>query len=151
MSSEQKKEKKEMSRRQFLAYTLGGTGGFLAATMLVPMLRFAVDPLLQKGADSEFVKVVPLNELSEEPKKVAFTVTQKDGWVEEEAELTAWVTKNANGEVQALSPICKHLGCTINWNTEKQHPNEYFCPCHAARYTKDGKSLAVAPAPLSVT
>ena len=148
MSNEQKKERKEMSRRQFLAYTLGGTGGFLAATMINPMLRFAVDPLLQKASASDFVKVVALKELSDEPVKVSFTVTQKDGWVEEDAELTAWITKKSNDEVHALSPICKHLGCTINWNTEKQFPNQYYCPCHGAHYTIEGKNLAVAPAPL---
>lgn len=41
------RQKSEMSRRQFLSYTLGGSGAFMAAGMLVPMLRFAVDPILQ--------------------------------------------------------------------------------------------------------
>jgi menaquinol-cytochrome c reductase iron-sulfur subunit len=148
MSNENSNVKKEISRRQFLAYTLGGTGGFLAATMLVPMVRFAVDPLLQKGGDSEYVKVIGLGELSEEPKSVSFKVLQKDGWIEEEVDLTAWVTKDSNGNVLALSPICKHLGCTINWNTEKQYPNQYYCPCHGAHYEKNGKALAVSPLPL---
>jgi menaquinol-cytochrome c reductase iron-sulfur subunit len=148
LSNEPKKEKKEVSRRQFLAYTLGGTGGFLAATMIVPMVRFAVDPLLQDKGDSEFVKVIALDQISEEPVSVPFKVLQKDGWVEEEVELTAWITKNPNGEVQALSPICKHLGCTVNWNIEKKYPNQYYCPCHGAHYEKNGKNLAIATAPL---
>ena len=32
-----------VSRRQFLSYTLTGVGGFMAAGMLMPMLRFAID------------------------------------------------------------------------------------------------------------
>ncbi len=39
--------KREMSRRQFLSYTLGGAGGFMGAGIIIPMIRFAVDPVLQ--------------------------------------------------------------------------------------------------------
>ena len=39
-----------MSRRQFLSYTLGGAGAFMAAGMSLPMIRFAVDPILTKKA-----------------------------------------------------------------------------------------------------
>ena len=41
-------KKQQVSRRQFLNYSLTGLGGFMAAGMLTPMLRFAVDPVLQK-------------------------------------------------------------------------------------------------------
>ncbi|MEW9034003.1 MAG: menaquinol-cytochrome C reductase, partial [Planifilum fimeticola] len=41
MSEEEKeRRKKGISRRKFLTYTLGGTGGFLASVMLYPMVRF---------------------------------------------------------------------------------------------------------------
>ncbi len=49
--TEQKPVKRgEMSRRQFLSYTLGGAGGFMAAGISLPMIRFAVDPVLTKKA-----------------------------------------------------------------------------------------------------
>ncbi len=35
--------KHDISRRQFLNYTLTGVGGFMAASMLMPMVRFALD------------------------------------------------------------------------------------------------------------
>lgn len=40
----------EMSRRQFLTYTLGGATAFMGAGVILPMVRFAVDPILQKKA-----------------------------------------------------------------------------------------------------
>ena len=45
--------KRNVSRRQFLNYTLTGVGGFMAAGMLMPMVRFAIDPALaaNKGGD----------------------------------------------------------------------------------------------------
>ncbi|ACA39558.1 conserved hypothetical protein [Lysinibacillus sphaericus C3-41] len=47
-----------VSRRQFLSYTLTGVGGFMAAGMLMPMLRFAIDPVLLKHEGGDFVKTV---------------------------------------------------------------------------------------------
>lgn len=142
-------KRKEMSRRQFLNYTLGGTGGFLMAMPLVPMLRFTVDPLLQPKTASDFAKVgVKASDITTEPQSFKFQVHVVDGWYESDPQMEVWISKDEQGNIFALSPICKHLGCTINWNTQEQFPNEYFCPCHGARYTKDGESLAVAPAPL---
>ncbi len=40
----------KVSRRQFLTYTLTGVGGFMAAGMIMPMARFALDPALKAGA-----------------------------------------------------------------------------------------------------
>jgi menaquinol-cytochrome c reductase iron-sulfur subunit len=137
--------RREMSRRQFLSYTLGGAGAFMAANTVIPMVRFAVDPILQTSGESGWVKVVAESDIKAEPQSFTFKVHQVDGWYESDVELSAWIAKE-NGSIFALSPICKHLGCTINWNSE--HNNEYVCPCHGAHYTKEGKNLVVAPAPL---
>jgi len=140
--------KKEMSRRQFLTYTLGGTGGFLAAMPLIPMIRFAVDPLLQAKGTSDFVKVVEVDKITTEPQEFKFSKLQLDGWYSSKPNFTAWISKDESGNIFALSPVCKHLGCTVAWNTNPEFPNEYFCPCHGAHYTRDGKDLAVAQGPL---
>lgn len=136
-------KKKEMSRRQFLSYTLGGTGGFLAAGMLVPMVRFAVDPILRPKASADWVKVVEASKITDVPKSFKFTIHQVDGWYESDPELEAWIAKDKGGNIFALNPTCKHLGCTVDWKE-----SEYHCPCHGARYTKEGKNLVVAPKPL---
>lgn len=139
-------QRKEMSRRQFLSYTLGGTTAFMMGGAVLPMVRFAVDPLLVKKGEGTFVKVVEESKITTEPLEVKFKIHQIDGWYESEPELVAWISKDAQGNVFALSPVCKHLGCTIFWNTKGQ--NEYDCPCHDARYSKDGKNITVANAPL---
>lgn len=140
--------KKEMSRRQFLTYALGGTGGFMAALPLIPMIRFAVDPILQSSGEGEWVKVVEVDKITTEPTEFSFSKLQVDGWYKSEPTFVAWIAKDEQGNIFALSPVCKHLGCTVNWNTKPEFPNEYFCPCHDARYSKDGKNITVAPAPL---
>lgn len=139
-------QRKEMSRRQFLSYTLGGTTAFMMGGAVLPMVRFAVDPLLEKKGEGTWVKVVEESKITTEPQEFKFQIHQVDGWYISDPELAAWISKDANNEIFALSPVCKHLGCTIGWNTKGK--NEYDCPCHDARYTKDGKNLAVAPNPL---
>jgi menaquinol-cytochrome c reductase iron-sulfur subunit len=140
--------RREMSRRQFLSYTLGGTGGFLAAGLGIPMIRFAIDPVLQPKKAAEWIKVVEENKVTDVPKSFKFTIHQVDGWYESDPELEAWISRDSAGNIFALNPTCKHLGCTVNWNGSNKFPEQYYCPCHEAHYTKDGKNLAVAPAPL---
>ncbi|USG63490.1 ubiquinol-cytochrome c reductase iron-sulfur subunit [Brevibacillus ruminantium] len=138
-------DKQEISRRTFLNYALMGTGGFLAAGMITPMIRFAVDPLLKGHAGGDTVAVGSVDEFGPEPKRVEFKVHTKDGWYEADSTLSAWVTKNDKGEILALSPICKHLGCTVNWNDPSGKPNEYFCPCHLGRYNIEGAHILNTP------
>lgn len=147
-SNHKPKVKREMSRRQFLNYTLGGTGAFMLSMPLIPMLRFTVDPLLQERTEVAWVKVIESDKVTLEPTEVKFQVHVVDGWYEHDPKVIAWISKDEQGTIFALSPICKHLGCTVNWNTNQQYQNQYFCPCHGAHYTKDGEALAIAPAPL---
>lgn len=145
--------KQRVTRRQFLNYTLTGVGGFMAAGMLMPMVRFAIDPVLQHDAEGDFVVTdKKIADITNEPVRVDFSFEQKDGWYESTVTNTAWVYKDENGEIIALSPVCKHLGCTVDWNTDEKHPNHFYCPCHDGLYTKDGTNVEGTPpiAPLDV-
>jgi glycine/D-amino acid oxidase-like deaminating enzyme/nitrite reductase/ring-hydroxylating ferredoxin subunit len=42
------------------------------------------------------------------------------------------------GTMHALSPVCTHAGCIVNWNGEEK---SWDCPCHGARYDIDGNVL----------
>lgn len=147
-------KKQQVSRRQFLNYSLTGLGGFMAAGMLVPMLRFAVDPVLQTSADEGGLTNVSLSvdDITEEPQRVDWEVEQVDGWYESNVNRTAWVFKDENGDIQAFSPVCKHLGCFVSWEGSDKYPGEFFCPCHDGRYEKDGTNIPGSPplAPLDV-
>lgn len=134
-----------VSRRQFLNYTLMGVGGFLAVGTIAPMLRFAIDPVLKTGAASDMVAVGDVSEFGPEPQRKDFKLHVIDGWTDYDQSLTAWITVNESGEVLALSPICTHLGCAVQWDTNEQYPDQYYCPCHDGRYTKDGVNVPNTP------
>jgi glycine/D-amino acid oxidase-like deaminating enzyme/nitrite reductase/ring-hydroxylating ferredoxin subunit len=46
--------------------------------------------------------------------------------------------KDEKGVLHALSPVCTHTGCIVNWNGEEK---SWDCPCHGARYDVDGNVL----------
>nr|WP_041074534.1 ubiquinol-cytochrome c reductase iron-sulfur subunit [Bacillus sp. OxB-1] len=137
---------KKVSRRQFLSYTLMGTGGFMASAMLMPMVRFAIDPVLQASGGGDFIPTEhKAADLTEEPVRVDFTIKDRqDAWYKSDVSNTAWVYKEGD-KIIALSPVCKHLGCTVNWGGDPAHANEFFCPCHAGRYLKNGENVKGTP------
>ncbi|WP_096270453.1 ubiquinol-cytochrome c reductase iron-sulfur subunit [Paucisalibacillus globulus] len=146
-------DKQQVSRRQFLNYTLTGVGGFMAAGMLAPMLRMAIDPVLQStSSEGEFVNVgLAVEDITTTPQRVDWQIEQVDGWYQSKPGRSAWVYKDDNGNIIALSPVCTHLGCVVSWEGNDSHPNEFFCPCHDGRYTKDGVNIPGTPplAPLA--
>ncbi|HAM81173.1 ubiquinol-cytochrome c reductase iron-sulfur subunit [Ornithinibacillus bavariensis] len=139
-------DKQQVSRRQFLNYTLTGVGGFMAAGILAPMLRMAIDPVLKPSKSGEFVNVgLAVEDITTTPQRIDWKVDQVDGWYESKVGRTAWVYKDENGDIIALSPICKHLGCVVSWEGSEQFPNQFYCPCHDGRYTKDGVNVPNTP------
>lgn len=138
-------EENQVTRRQFLNYSLMGVGGFLAAGMLTPMVRFALDPVLKPEKVQDMVAVCQVKEITKEPKSFTFKVHQVDGWHESEVTMNAWIYLDEKDNILSLSPICKHLGCNVQWNTDPAHPDHFFCPCHYGLYTKDGVNVPNTP------
>jgi Rieske Fe-S protein len=68
-----------------------------------------------------------------------------------------FVFKRGN-EVWAISAVCQHLGCTVNFvpfgekvkkkilGKEIEEEWEFYCPCHGSKYTQDG-DIYEGPAP----
>jgi glycine/D-amino acid oxidase-like deaminating enzyme/nitrite reductase/ring-hydroxylating ferredoxin subunit len=48
------------------------------------------------------------------------------------------VYKNTRGEIVAVSPVCTHLGCLVNWNTAEK---SWDCACHGSRFDPQGRVL----------
>jgi len=146
------KKHQSVSRRQFLNYTLMGVGGFLVAGVTTPMLGFAIDPALKPEAERDMVAVGNINDFSDEPKRVDFKLPVQDAWANYDVSLSAWIMRTGDAEVLALSPICKHLGCTVTWGSDKAPETHFYCPCHDGLYTKDGTNVPNTPpnAPLDV-
>jgi len=42
--------------------------------------------------------------------------------------------------LQAISAVCTHLGCTLQYQHDQQA--EFRCPCHRSRFAPDGENIA---------
>ena len=121
----------QLTRRQVLQGGIGAAAG-LAAGLIGAMVagnRRAEAPSL--GGDDELVAgegfwedVAGLDEL---PPGTAlrFSTAAFDGFV-----------VNDGGEVRALSSVCTHMGCTLQYRPEWQ---DLRCPCHDASFDLAGR------------
>jgi glycine/D-amino acid oxidase-like deaminating enzyme/nitrite reductase/ring-hydroxylating ferredoxin subunit len=51
---------------------------------------------------------------------------------------TVGAYRDPDGELQAVRPICTHLGCSLRWN---QAETSWDCNCHGSRFDSDGSIL----------
>lgn len=52
------------------------------------------------------------------------------------------IYRDEHGEVHAMSPVCRHAGCIVHWNSAEK---TWDCPCHGGRYDCTGKVIASPP------
>jgi menaquinol-cytochrome c reductase iron-sulfur subunit len=129
------------NRRSFLGVLLG-LGSFFVGTLLsVPLIRFALFPLLRRTTEVKKSPVGALTEFSSlsEPAMRTIQIEQADGWRKAVSEKAVYVTKDSQGQLQVLTSICPHLGCTVPWNKEK---HQFICPCHGATFSPDGTRIS---------
>ena len=48
------------------------------------------------------------------------------------------VYRNERGELYAVSPVCPHRGCALEWNDDDK---TWDCPCHGSRFDYTGRRL----------
>ena len=138
-------EVESMSRRSFLGVLLGFGAVVVGAALSVPLLRFALHPLLTKTTEIGWSDIGKIEEFASltAPTKKLITVDQRDGWRKIVSEKAIYVLPAKDGVLRVLSPICPHLGCSIPWIEAKQ---QFICPCHTAIFTLDGTRVS-GPAP----
>ncbi len=137
-----------LTRRSFLGVLIGFGSVVVGAALSVPLIRFALHPLLTTTTEIGWSDVGKIDEFASltAPVKKLITVEQRDGWRKIVSEKAIYVLPTKDGSVRVLSPICPHLGCSIPWIEAKQ---QFVCPCHTAIFALDGARVS-GPAPRSM-
>lgn len=116
------------SRRTFLGVCLGGFVAAVSAAALYPVYRFLA-PRSGSGATAKVV--IPEKDVPEGEARFF-----------EYAGSSAVLVRKKGGQLVALSAVCTHLGCIVQWEKDKQ---DFLCPCHAGHYSPDGEVTAGPP------
>lgn len=117
-----------VTRRKFLFTFLAGGVATATAAILWPLYHYLA-PSRRESSSSKVV--IPEAEVGEgEAKFFQYAGT------------AAVLVRKRGGELVALSAVCTHLGCIVQWEKEKQ---DFLCPCHAGHYSPEGAVLSGPP------
>jgi glycine/D-amino acid oxidase-like deaminating enzyme/nitrite reductase/ring-hydroxylating ferredoxin subunit len=80
--------------------------------------------------------------LSDRPDVDLAAVDRGEARVFDDGDDPVAVYRDEHGEVNAVSAVCSHMGCLVEWNEGER---SWDCPCHGSRFDVDG-SVLHAPA-----
>jgi Rieske Fe-S protein len=133
----------DLNRRKFMEIGIYSISGTIAAISGVALTRFAIGPSFKKKK-AKWIEI----ELENNPhdsggfERVVLEYETKDGWLTKNARTLAYVKKNSEHEVLAISAGCTHLGCIVTWDEESKI---FKCPCHDGKYDAEGKVVSGPP------
>ena len=128
------------TRRRVLEAVVGALATAVGVAVAVPVAAFLSFPTRKRtvwGAD-EPLDVARLDALPE-GKPVRVTVKaprRRDAWTAF-SDVTlggCWLVRQGRS-VRALSTVCPHAGCAVDWD---QAGGAFVCPCHDSRFALDG-------------
>ncbi len=127
MDTESQADKKPTSRRRFIAYAW-----IMAAAVVIGELVGGTFAFLWPRSKRSKVETVFIA-----GKVTDFKVDQVISFRKEKA----FVVKTGGGFL-AISSICPHLHCIVNWNEVQKR---FECPCHGAKFNEYGEVLEGPP------
>lgn len=137
-----------IDRRSFLGVLLGVVTASVTAFLSIPLVRFAIYPIVEKTTETLWSPIGVAAELTREAAgaggvtKRIIRVEQRDGWRKIVSDKAIYLVADAAGGLRALSPICPHLGCPVTWQKAK---NQFVCPCHGGVFASNGTYVSGPP------
>jgi len=117
------------TRRTFLDSFATALAAVVAGSALGVAGLFA-NPPARRGDGADEVDVAGMNELRERG-FATFRFGSEPG-----------IVVLSNGRLHALSLVCTHLGCLVEWNPERR---QLVCPCHRAAFDLGGNVVEGPP------
>ncbi|MDP4198630.1 MAG: ubiquinol-cytochrome c reductase iron-sulfur subunit [Bacteroidota bacterium] len=135
---------RDPSRRSFLRWFLGIGSVSVAGVLSVPLIRFALDPLMRTTTQTDWSDLGPASDFAEVnvPQKRTISITQMDGWRKVVMEKSIYVVKGNDGVLSVFTATCPHLGCSVKWVDTN---NQFKCPCHNGAFSPEGKLISGPP------
>jgi Rieske Fe-S protein len=140
-----------MTRRRLLELVAGALATVVGVAVAVPALAYLTFPTRKRtvfGGD-EPLDVAAVDALPDgKPVRVVVKApVRRDAWtVFTDVTLGAsWLLREGD-HVRALSTVCPHAGCAVDWD---ERGDSFVCPCHDSRFSRQGTPLSgPSPRPL---
>ena len=103
------------NRRSFLEVWAVLGSALIGSLLAVPLIRFAVFPLLRRTTELESspLERSPSSSITEQPVMRTIQIEQVDGWRKAISEKAVYITKDRQGQLRVLTSARRHLGCTV--------------------------------------
>ena len=121
---------KTKSRRSLLRLLMGGSLAAVWTSVIYPMVRYLIPPAEASATTTETLAAA-VGELKPNSAK-----TFRFG------SHPALLVRLGNGEYRAMSAVCTHMGCTVQYQPDTQ---QVWCPCHNGRYDLTGRNIQGPP------
>jgi Rieske Fe-S protein len=121
----------ELSRRRFLDWFIGTSGGALLLSVLYPVARYLVPPEIEESvARSVTLAVRPED------------VKSNSGQIFRFGNQPGILVRTSVGDLRAFSAVCTHLACIVQYRPDLSH---IWCACHNGHFDLNGKNIAGPP------
>jgi menaquinol-cytochrome c reductase iron-sulfur subunit len=131
-----------LPRRRFFINGIKAIAGLFGLGLGIPLAGFFLSPALKREPQN-WIAIADVSQLRDgEPTKITYRYKRKDGWKMSETRRMAFVLKQADGGLLALTNRCTHLGCGVDWNSATQ---QFKCPCHGGTFDAQGRVLEGPP------
>ncbi len=132
-----------MDRRSFVKIVTASLGSMMAAIVGLPMIQYFISPALGKTGGDDWISLGSLENFPLDlPTLFNFNIAKVNGWEKSSQSYGVFVLRKEGQDPIVFSDVCTHLSCRVNWDSETK---EYYCPCHAAFFDKDGEVLSGPP------
>ena len=141
-----------LTRRRFLAGTLGWVTAAIATALGTPALVAWISPAFRKQKEGWS----PIGELHGKPGpdqpdltvtgtpiQAHFTQFVEDAYLQAQPQdVAVYVINEGSGKFTIYDDHCTHLGCPYSWSGDK---NQFNCPCHNGVFDPQGRVLGGPP------
>ena len=117
-------------RRHVIAFFLGGGLFASLASFVYPVLRYLIPPPVADLGSDEVV-ASKTGDLKPSGSKIFRFGTRP-----------ALLLMTAEGEYRALSAVCTHLSCTVQYRNDLR---QIWCACHNGLYDLNGRNISGPP------
>lgn len=134
MLDEDGEEEEPVSRAHFIRMAFAGTVFAWGGVALAPLVAYLTPPP-GEGEEKSKITSVEVCKLSELPKGTGRNFRF--------GSFPAVVVHDQEGQLHAFKAVCTHLGCTVQFRSDKQC---IYCACHGGVYDANtGKNVAGPP------